>query len=118
MTGDLQSNRSAANRGADEEAAEAWMPAERALLEATLDFYGAAEGVIDFAGQERPQVRQDAAGFEAVRRTMGVLEDRVRSAHAAGVGVERIAEVARIEREMVELILERGPAAAPDPSEG
>lgn len=92
--------------------------AEQALLDAALEFYGAAEGVIDLAGPERPQVRQDAAGFQAVRRAMGVLEERVRGAHAAGVATPRIAEVARIEQEMVELILRRDAAAAPAPGEG
>jgi hypothetical protein len=136
VTGDLHDDRSAGGGGTDEEGAGAWTPAERALLDAALDFYGAAEGVIDLAGEERPQVRRDAAGFEAVRRAMGVLEDRVRSAHAAGVAAERIAAIARIEREMVDLILQRdgaagpeegaaptdrvapGPGAAPSPGEG
>lgn len=89
--------------------------AERALLDAALEFYGAAEGVIEFAGRERPQLRQDAAGFRAVRKTMGVLEERVLAAHAAGVPAERIAQVARIEREMVALILARR-GAAPSPA--
>jgi hypothetical protein len=102
----------------DETATEGWTPVERTLLEAALDFYGAAEGVIDYAGRERPQVRQDPAGFEAVRRTMRALEARVRSAHAAGVAPERIAQVARIEQEIVELILQRGEGTAPSPPAG
>lgn len=119
MTGDLHRTGSAADGGApDEPEAGDWTPQERALLDAALEFYGAAEGVIDFAGRERPQLRQDAAGFEAIRRAMAQLEDRVRAAHAAGVAIERIAEIARIEREMVELILQRGPAATPGPARG
>ncbi len=98
--------------------AERLSPVEQALLDAALEFYGAAEGVIDLAGVERPQVRRDAAGFEAVRQAMSVLEDRVRRARAAGVAPERIAEVARIEQEMVELILQRDTTAAPAPGEG
>lgn len=88
-----------------------WTTAERALLDAAVEFYGAAEGVIDFAG-ERPQVRQDAAGFQAVRAAMARLEDHVLAAHAAGATPERIAEVARIEHEMVTLILARHGAAS------
>jgi hypothetical protein len=88
-----------------------WAPAERQLLNAALDFYGAADGVIDFAGLERPQLRQDAAGFEAVRRAMAALEESVRAAQSAGVTPERIAEIARIDPEMVTLILERRDAA-------
>jgi hypothetical protein len=91
-----------------------WTPAERALLEAALDFYAAAEDVIDFAGRERPQVRQDAAAFSAVRDAMRALEERVVAAHAAGATPERIAQIARLDGEMVRLILERG-GAAPSP---
>lgn len=119
MTRDLQSHRSVADGGAkDGTGAEAWTPAERALLDAALDFYGAAEGVIDYTGQDRPQLRQDAAGFEAIRKAMAALDERVRLAHAAGVAPARIAEIARIEQEMVELILQRPGATAPDPVEG
>lgn len=99
-----------------EPAEEPWTPAEHALLEATVDFYGAAEGVIDFAGRERPQVRQDAAAFNAVRDAMRILEERVVAAHAAGATPERIAELARLEGEMVTLILERR-GAAPSPAQ-
>jgi hypothetical protein len=97
---------------------EAWTPAEQALLDAALEFYGAAEGVIDFAGRERPQLRQgDAAGFDAVRRAMALLEERVVAAHAAGASPDRIAQIARIEEETIELILQRQ-GAAPSPTEG
>lgn len=133
MTEDLHDDRSA---GVPAEAgAEAWSVAERALLDAALDFYAAAGGVIDLASEDGPQVRRDAEGFEAVRRAMGALEDRVRAAHAAGIAPERIAQLARIESEMVALILRRdddgtadrpaadgaaasGPATAPGPDEG
>ncbi len=117
MTGGL--NGDGSTDGTDEDAgAERLTAAEQALLDAALGFYGAAEGVIDLSGEERPQVRQDAAGFQAVRQAMRVLEERVRSARAAGVAPERIAQVARIEQEMVELILQRDPTAAPAPGEG
>jgi hypothetical protein len=120
MSGDSQGHRSAAGSDGQEPEAVAgeWSVPERALLDAALDFYGAAEGVIDLSGEERPQLRRDAAGFDAVRQAMAVLEERVRDAHAAGVAPARIAEIARIEREMVELILSRGGAVAPSPAEG
>jgi hypothetical protein len=100
---------------ADDE--RSWTAAERALLEAALDFYAAAGGVIDLAGRERPQLRHDAAGFEAVRRAMAALEQRVTAAHAAGSSPERIAQIARIEQETTDLILQRRDAA-PSPDGG
>lgn len=99
------------------EGEETWTPAEQALLNAALEFYGAAEGVIDYAGPERPQLRQDAAGFEAVRRAMALLEERVAAAHADGSSPERIAQIARIEQETIVMILQRQDAA-PSPAEG
>jgi hypothetical protein len=109
---------STAGRGEDDEiGGEPWTTAEQALLDAALEFYGAAEGVIDYAAPERPQLRQDAAGFDAVRRAMALLEERVAVAHAAGASPERIAEIARIEHETIVLILQRQ-GAAPSPSEG
>lgn len=95
-----------------------WTLQEQALLDAALEFYDAADGVIAFAGRERPQLRQDAAGLDAVRRAMGALEERVVAAHAAGASPERIAEIARIEPETIALILERRRTAAPSPDEG
>jgi hypothetical protein len=100
----------------DDTGEEAWTPAERALLDAALEFYGAADGVIDFAGRKRPQLRQDAAGFDAVRRAMALLEERVAAAHADGASPERIAQIARIEQETIALILQRR-GAAPSPTE-
>ncbi len=98
-----------------EPAEEDWTGAERALLEAALDFYGAAQGVIDYGGPERPRLRHDASGFEAVRQAMATLEQRVLAAHAAGSAPERIAEVARMDAEMVALILRRRGAASSAP---
>lgn len=119
MTGDLHDDGSIADRGADEPAgSEDRSAAERALLAAAIGFYGAAEGVIDLAGSDGPQLRRDAGAFEAIRRAMATVEACVREAHGAGVAPERIAEIARIEPEMVELILHRRGAAAPDPAEG
>ena len=103
--------------GGDEDGEDAWTPAEQALLDAALEFYDAAEGVLDYAGRDRPQLRQDAAGFDAVRRAMALLEERVVAAHTAGASPERIAQVARIEQETIVLILQRG-GAAPSPTEG
>jgi len=101
----------------DEEAGEAtWTPAERALLDSVLEFSGAADGVIDYAGRERPQLRP-GTGFDAVRQAMRALEARVLAAHAEGACSERIAEIARLEQEMVLLILRRH-GAAPSPVDG
>lgn len=95
---------------------KALAPAEQALLDAALEFYGAADGVIDHTG-ERPQLRQDAAGFEAIRCAMAGLEERVVAARAAGATPERIARIARMEPETIVLILERRDAA-PSPADG
>jgi hypothetical protein len=95
----------------DENGEETWTAAEQALLDAALEFYAAAEGVIDYAGRERPQLRQDAAGFEAVRRAMAQLEEHVAAVHAAGATPERIAQIARMEQETIALILQRQRAA-------
>jgi hypothetical protein len=118
VTRDEDRDETAAGDGASNDVGEEdWTPVEQALLDAALEFYGAAEGVIDYAGRERPQLRQDAAGFEAVRRAMAALEQCVVDAHAAGASPERIAQVARIEPDMVTLILQRR-GAAPMPTEG
>jgi hypothetical protein len=108
------SRESAADGGVDGE--ESWTAVEQALLEAALEFYGAAEGVIDLAGRERPQVRHDAAGFDAVRRAMAALEEHVVAAHVAGASPERIARITRIEQETIDLILRRQ-GAAPSPQQ-
>lgn len=121
VTGDLQHDDTVPQSGSGREPAPsdgAWSKVERALLDAALEFYGAAEGVIDFAGRDRPQLRHDAAGFKAIRRAMAALEERIRGAHAAGLALERIVEIARIEPEMVALIIAREGAAAPSPDEG
>lgn len=107
MTRDVERGASGGDDAADADA-DAWTADERALLDAALEFYGAAEGAIDFSGPDPPRVRQDAAAFDAIRSTMSALERCVRSAHASGVGPERIAEVTRIEPEIVALILQRG----------
>jgi len=106
VTGD-GSTASGGDADGDETGEETWTPAEQALLDAALEFYGAAEGVIDYANHERPQLRQDAAGFEAVRRAMAQLEERVAAVHAAGATPERIAQIARMEQETIALILQR-----------
>lgn len=112
MTGDGSTAGGGAEGGLQE---EPWTPAEQALLDAALEFYGAAGGVIDYSDRERPQLRQDPAGLAAVREAMRTLEARVAAAHAAGASPERIAEIARIERETIELILQRQDAAlSPD----
>ena len=106
MTGDGSAPRSGADGGD-------WTPVERALLDAALEFYGAAGGVIEFAGDEHPHphLRQNAEAFKAIRAAMGALEQCVVAAHAAGASAERIAQIARIERETIDLILQRQAAA-------
>jgi len=96
-----------------------WTPVERALLAAALEFYGAAGGVIEFTGDEHrhPQLRHNADGFKAIRDAMGALEQCVMAAHAAGASAERIAQIARIEQDTIDLILRRK-AAAPSSDEG
>ena len=91
-----------------------WAPDERALLDAALDFYGAAESVIDYAGAERPRLRYDVGGLQEVRDAMAALEQRVRLAHDVGVSSERIAGITRLEQEIIELILARHRAATPN----
>ena len=82
-----------------------WSPAERALLDSALEFYGAAETVIDLGAKQRPQLRYDVNGLQAVREAMTTLEERIRVAHGDGVPPERIAGITRLELEVVEMIL-------------
>jgi hypothetical protein len=113
VTGD----RSTARRGADGKADEdAWTPVEQALLEAALDFYSAAGGVIEFTDERHPHLRANADGFKAIQQAMGALQDRVVAAHAAGASPERIAQIARMEQETIDVILQRQ-GAAPSPGE-
>jgi hypothetical protein len=85
-----------------------WSPAEYALLDAALEFYGAADDVIDYGGDDRPRLRRDAPGFQAVRASMSLLEERIRTAHSAGVTHEQISRITRLEPDIVSLILARG----------
>lgn len=115
MTGDG----SADDGGADtKDRGDAWTPVEQALLEAALDFYSAAGGVIELTGDthSQPQLRHSADGFKAIRQAMGTLHQRVVAAHAAGASPERIAQIARIEQETIDLILQRQ-GAVPSPEE-
>jgi len=91
---------------------------ERTLLDAALEFYGAAGAVIDYTGPDRPRVRQDAAGLAQVRDAMTALEAQVRRAHAAGLPLDRIACVARLDQEIVALILAGGDAEPTGPVAG
>ncbi len=84
-----------------------WPAAERALLDSALDFFGAAEAVIDFGGPDRPHLRYDVDGLQGVRSAMAALEERIHVAHEAGVAAERIASITRLEQEIVELIIAR-----------
>jgi hypothetical protein len=92
--------------------------AERVLLDAALEFYGAAEAVIDYAGPERPRVRYDVNGLQQVRDAMAHLEGHIGRAHDDGVPPEDIARITRLERDIIELILERRGAGPPEPAEG
>lgn len=91
---------------------------EQALLDAALEFYGAAEAVIDYGGPDRPRLRYDVGGLQAVRDAMAGLERQIRAARNAGVTAEAIAGITRLEREIVELILDGRPMPAPDASRG
>lgn len=114
MTGD----RSAAKRGAQGGDGEAALtPVEQALLEAALDFYSAAGGVIEFTGDRHPHLRPNADGFKAIQQAMGALQDRVVAAHAAGASPQRIAQIARMEQETIDVILQRQGAAPGSPKE-
>jgi hypothetical protein len=93
-----------------------WSPAERALLHAALEFYGAASAVIEYRGPERPHLRADAAGLRAVRDAMGALDRHVLVAHEAGVAPAQIARITRLEPEIVALILQRARGLEPDPA--
>ncbi len=92
--------------------------AEQVLLDAALEFFGAAEAVIDYSGPERPRVRYDAGGLTQVRDAMAQLEGHIRQAHAAGIARQRIAAITRLDEEIVELILARGGAEPPGPIAG
>jgi hypothetical protein len=97
---------------------DGWSPDEHALLDAALEFFGAAETVIDYAGQEHPRLRYDVGGLQRVRNAMASLEARIRVAADAGISAERIARITRLEAEIVDLILTRGRALAPGLGEG
>jgi hypothetical protein len=116
MTGDGSATGGSGDGGGLGE--DGWTPVEQALLAAALEFYGAAGGVIEFTGEEHPhpRLRHYADGFKAIREAMGALEQCVVAAHAAGASAERIAQIARIEQETIELILQRQ-AAAPSSEE-
>ena len=80
---------------------------ERGLFDSALEFYGAAGAVIDHRGPGRPTVRFDLEALQSVRAAMGALERRIAIAWRAGLSTERIASIARLEPEIVELIVER-----------
>ena len=110
----MRGDGSGAGRGADGDVGEdLWTPDEQALLEAALDFYNAAGGVIEFTDGRQSQLhlRHNAEGFKAIRQAMGALQERVVAAHAAGASPQRIAQIARMEQETIDLILQRQGAA-------
>lgn len=87
---------------------------ERGLFNSALDFYGAAESVIDYSGPEKPRLRYDVTGLQAVRAAMGELEQRISLAWRAGMSAEQIAEITRLEPEVVDMILLRQRDSAQD----
>ncbi len=80
---------------------------ERGLFRSALDFYGAAEAVIDYHGPDRPKLRFDLDGLGGVRAAMGALERRIAVASRAGFSTERIVRITRLEPEIVEGIVAR-----------
>ena len=80
---------------------------ERALFNSALDFYGAAIAVIDYRGRDRPRLRWDPRALDAVRLAMGALERRIGIAYRAGYSTDRIVSITRLERDVVELIVDR-----------
>src|SRR5262249_9185418 len=82
---------------------DGWSEREHALLDAALEFYGAAEAVIDYGGVDRPRLRYDVGGLQAVRDAMASLEADIRAAHDAGASSEQIASITRLDPEIVEL---------------
>lgn len=80
---------------------------ERGLFNSALDFFGAAVAVIDYRGAERPRLRWDADGLQGVRSAMGALERRIGLACRAGFSTEQIVRITRLDREVVELMVER-----------
>ena len=87
---------------------------ERGLFKSALDFYGAAEAVIDYSDSDRPRLRWDAAGLEGVRDAMAALEHRIGIARRAGFSTERIVRITRLETEVVQQMIERQRAGVTD----
>jgi hypothetical protein len=80
---------------------------ERGLFKAALDFYGAAEAVIDYRGPDRPHLRWDLDGLQRVRAAMGALERRIGIACRAGLSAEQIVRITRLDPDVVQPIVER-----------
>lgn len=80
---------------------------ERGLFKSALDFYGAAEAVIDYRGLDRPRLRFDLERLQGVRAAMGALERRIEVACRAGLSTEQIVGITRLDPEMVERIVAR-----------
>lgn len=80
---------------------------ERGLFNSALDFFGAAVAVIDYRGSERPRLRWDVDGLHDVRTAMGALERRIGLACRAGFSTDQIVRITRLDRDVVELIVER-----------
>jgi hypothetical protein len=100
------------DRQHDTDAGEDFSPLERALLDAALDYYGAAETIIDLSGAPGPRLHVHDTGVRAVRDAMGALAARIHAAHEGGIAPERIARITRLECEVVAAILARPPRAA------
>lgn len=89
-----------------------WPWQERLLLERALDWWAAVDGAVHRGGG-RPQVR---AGTDsgALRGALIALAKQVHAGRAAGMPVERIVAVTRLEPDLVDEILQRAPGELPD----
>lgn len=94
---------------AEDDAGQERVPSlvERGLFASALEYYGAAGAVIERRASERPAVRFDAEALESVRAAMGALERRIEIAWRAGLSDERIASIARLDLDLVALIVQR-----------
>ncbi len=90
-----------------------WPWHERLLLERALDWWGAVDGAVGSRGSGTPQLR-DTADAAVLRGTLIALAKQVHAGRAAGMPVERIVAVTRLEPGLVHEILVRSPGELPD----
>ena len=90
-----------------------WPWHERLLLERALDWWGAVDGAVGYHGGGRPHVRA-GTGSGALRGALIALAKQVHAGRAAGMPVELIVAVTRLEPDLVREILQRAPGELPD----